>query len=435
MSAVHPPVALDLSRLALAPVRRAPRGIDRVELAYARHYLHDWPGACFPVLPMPWGVRCYSRERGIAFLEAVESLWREKTGYGDDEVYIRTKSFLKGTLQPPGQALKGVKPNLLEQSSGYLRLLAMTGFWFGRPVRSAVPRDAIYLNVGQLEVFSPILRWLERRPDVRSVFMIHDLIPLELPEHHLPIGIRLHHRIVRNTARFARALIVPSHAVAGAVRSVLSPFGRGDIPVHVEHLAVAGAFLEPVQKDIELDGLRYFVICGAIDSYKNHLMLLRVWRELVARDGARAPKLVIAGGPGVTSAQVLSFLRDASDLRDHVMLASGLSTPALRQLVSAAAALLMPSLAEGFGLPIVEALALETPVLASDIPAHREAGRGGDVSYLAPHDENGWKAAILARDGGRFPEPRPGVYVAKTWEAYFNGIDGFLNTSRNVTTY
>lgn len=426
MTAVYPPIALDLSRLALAPVRRAPRGIDRVELAYARHYLYEWPGTCLPVLPMPWGVRCYSREKGIAFLDAVEALWRENTGHDDDALYAKTKLFLAGAPRPSQHALKGVKPNVLEQSGGYLRLLTKTGFSWGKPIRRELPHGTVYLNVGQLEVFSPLLTWLERRPDVRSVFMIHDLIPLELPEHHLPIGITLHHRIVRNTARFARALIVPSAAVGEAVRAALSPFGRGDIAVHVEHLAVADAFLMPMQKDAALAGLRYFVICGAIDSYKNHLMLLRVWRELVARLGDAAPKLVIAGGPGVTSADVLSFLRGASDLTHHVMLASGLSTAALRQLMAGATALLMPSLAEGFGLPIVEALAQGTPVLASDIPAHREAGAGGNVTYLPPADEGQWTAAILAQNNARRLYQKHEEYYQKDWAAYFKGIDGFL---------
>jgi len=387
---------------------------------------------CLPVLPMPWGVRCYSRDKGIAFLNAVEMLWRENSNYDDDAVYNRTKLFLAGATRPPRKALKGVKPGLLEQSWGYLRFMAMTGFSWGEAIRRALPPRAVYLNVGQLEVFGPLLTWLDRRPDVRSIFMIHDLIPLELPEHHLPIGIKLHHRIVRNTARFAQALIVPSAAVGEAVRVALSPFGRGDIPIHIEHLAVADAFLTPMTKDAALADLRYFVVCGAIDSYKNHLMLLRVWRELVARLGASAPKLVVAGGPGVTSANVLAFLRDASDLRHHVILASGLSTPALRQLMAGATALLMPSLAEGFGLPIVEALAQGTPVLASSIPAHQEAGDGGDVIYLPAADEGRWIAAILAKNNSVRLYRRQSEHYQKDWSAYFSGIDCFLLASMST---
>lgn len=421
-------LALDLTRLALAPVRRAPRGIDRVELAYARHFLNHWPGECVPVLPMPWGVRCYRRSQGIDFLGAVEALWRETIDPLQDSVYLKTKSFLAGQKRMPHEALRGVKPTFLEQTGGYLRLLSVTGISFGRPVARALPQGSIYLNVGQLEVFRPFMSWLHRRRDVRSVIMIHDLIPLEYPDHHLPIGIKLHERIVRNTAEFAQSLIVPSHSVCESVRNELSKFGRGDIPIHVEHLAVAPEFLEPVAADPELSGIDYFIICGAIDSYKNHIMLLRIWRELVARHGPATPKLIIAGGPGVTGDHVINFIKDCDEIGNHVLLSSGLSTGALRQLIMNARALLMPSLAEGFGLPIVEALAQGTPVIASDIAAHREAGANGDVTYISSTNAEQWLACIEAfcansrgSDGTRSPTYRP-----KTWSEYFKGIDPFL---------
>lgn len=426
-----PALALDLTRLALAPVRRAPRGIDRVELAYARHFLNSWPGECYPVLPMPWGVRCYRRSQGIEFLRAIEDLWGEAKQNPEDHVYARTKAFLTGTAEPPHKALAGVKPSLFEQAGGFLKLLSVTGVPFGRPIARTLPSDAVYLNVGQLEVFRPFLRWLHRRPDVRAVFMIHDLIPLEYPEHHLQIGIRMHERIVRNTAEFAHALIVPSHAVSRSVSLELSKFGRDSIRTHVEHLAVAPEFLEPVAPDPQLSGTNYCVICGAVDSYKNHMLLLQVWKELVARHGGAAPKLVIAGGPGVSGGHVIAFLRDTPELADHVFFASGLSTGSLRQVMLNAKALLMPSLAEGFGLPIIEALAQGTPVLASDIPAHREAGVGGNVTYLAALEREAWlksieAASALVRSPDGKAVPGAGVYAPRTWETYFAGIKKLL---------
>ena len=63
-------------------------------------------------------------------------------------------------------------------------------------------------------------------------------------------------------------------------------------------------------------------------------------------------------------------------------------------LLRGARALLMPSLAEGFGLPVVEALALGVPVLCSDLPALRESG-GGVPEYLDPADRGLWARAIL----------------------------------------
>ncbi len=434
-----PSLALDLTRLALAPVRRVPRGIDRVELAYARHFLNNWPGECLPVLPMPWGVRCYDRKRGIAFLAAVEALWRETIEPSQDIYFAGTKSFLSGDASSTVSPRKPLKSTLTEQTLGFTRLISATGFTFGRSVSRAVPKGAVYLNVGQLEVFRPLLTWLHRRRDVRGVFMIHDVIPLELPEHHMPIGIRFHRSIMRNTAEFARALIVPSIAARDAIGRAMSSHDKRELPVHVELLPVSPEFLVPSPKDdAVLSKANYFIVLGAIDSYKNHLLLLEIWCALVARHGQAAPKLVIAGTPGPTSDAVLDFFRRSTSIHNHVTISSGLSTPALRQLVANARALLMPSLAEGFGLPVGEALAQHTPVLASDIPAHREAGAGGDVTYLDPRDPDAWRHCIeqmaeLPRriTSGQVPAYRPKTYRPKTyrpktWPDYFTGIEGFL---------
>jgi len=91
----------------------------------------------------------------------------------------------------------------------------------------------------------------------------------------------------------------------------------------------------------------------------------------------------------------------------------------------------MPSVAEGFGLPIVEALAQGTPVLASDIPAHREAGRGGDVTYIAPEDAEPWFSRIeaFAKTPKLGVHQQPPSYKPKTWNEYFQGIEAFLSVA------
>jgi len=257
--------------------------------------------------------------------------------------------------------------------------------------------------------------------------MIHDLIPLEWPEHHLAIGIRLHEAIVQNTVEFARALIVPSQAVSSSVTRELRKHGRIDVPTHVELLPVPSEFLGSAVEARDLQDANYFIICGTIDSYKNHMLLLKIWPELVTRIGVPAPKLVIAGSAGVTSKEVIDWIDSSASLHNHVILAPGLSTPSLRRLMAGARALLMPSFAEGFGLPIVEALAQGTPVIASDIPAHHEAGAGADVTYVSPTDGAGWlfqieKLAKMPKE--RCVQSQP--YKPKTWTDYFRGIEAFL---------
>src|SRR5271170_8123552 len=161
-----PIIALDLSRLALGPVRFAPRGIDRVELAYARHFFSHWPSECVAVLPTLWGVRYFERGRALRGLAALERLWQETIEPPEDPVYLRTKSFLAGQEPSVTWPIRGLKPTVLDQTRGFTQLLSATGFTFGRPIGRELPKGAIYLNVGQLEVFRPILLWLNSRPDV-----------------------------------------------------------------------------------------------------------------------------------------------------------------------------------------------------------------------------------------------------------------------------
>lgn len=418
-----PPLAIDLTGLALAPISRTPRGIDRVELAYARHFLKNWPAQCDAVLPTPWGVRLYERERALDGLTAVETLWRETLDPLQDAVYLQTKSAILGGGNA-ARAGGNSRLSLAEKIRRFRNLLSATGFSFGRPVGS-LPAGAIYLNVGQLAVFRPLLAWLRRRPDVIGIFMIHDVGPIEYPRHHIPVVVRSHKAIVRNTAEVAKALIVPSEAARESIQREVAQYRSGGLPVHVELLPVPSEFLGPADKDAELAQTRYFIVCGAIEPHKNHKLLLDVWDELAARHGANIPKLVIAGSPYISTGPAYRAIENAAANNGHVIVARGLSTPSLRRLVMSARALLAPSIAEGFGLPIVEALAQGTPVIASDIPGHREAGRGGDVAYLSPTDKAGWLARVEALSDAA-ANVSPETYKAKTWNKYFYLVEAFL---------
>ncbi len=88
----------------------------------------------------------------------------------------------------------------------------------------------------------------------------------------------------------------------------------------------------------------------------------------------------------------------------------------------------MPSFAEGFGLPIVEALALGTPVIASDLAAHREAG-GSYVTYLHPIDGLGWLSAIRTHVTEQAVlRQRIADYRIWTWPDYLRRIEPFLTS-------
>jgi glycosyltransferase involved in cell wall biosynthesis len=261
--------------------------------------------------------------------------------------------------------------------------------------------------------------------------MLHDAIPIERPDLVTPLGSRTHRWIVTAAARHASGLIFTTQAARESVLRVLQPY-RDTLPMTTSlALPVAPSFLTAVTPDPVLAQHAYFIVVGAIEPRKNLPMLLNVWAELSRRRGNLTPKLVIAGTPARGGQPILTQLRARASRQGHVVIASDLPSPVLRQLVANARALLMPSLAEGFGLPIVEALAIGTPVLASDLAAHREVGEALAI-YLDATDEVAW-----LREVDRFTDGddatislrhRIATYRPMKSVDYFQHIAGFLES-------
>jgi Glycosyltransferase len=154
-------------------------------------------------------------------------------------------------------------------------------------------------------------------------------------------------------------------------------------------------------------------------------MILAVWRALVERLGASAPKLVLVGTRGWHYDPIVDLIERSPALRSHVFEIGGLSTPALKRLVDNAQAVLMPSFGEGYGLPVHEALTAGAPVVASDIPAFREIEANG-LTLLSPLDGEGWLEELARRTSASRPSvaPRPVTH----WSDYFASLEGFFET-------
>jgi glycosyltransferase involved in cell wall biosynthesis len=111
---------------------------------------------------------------------------------------------------------------------------------------------------------------------------------------------------------------------------------------------------------------------------------------------------------------------------------NGLSDAEMRHLLQGASALLLPSFAEGYGMPVPEALALGVPVICSDLPALREAG-GNVPDYLDPLDGIRWLDAIedFARDGPMRTSQmrRVGGWQPWTWDQHMQRVRDAIEAS------
>jgi len=417
------PIAYDATRLFLGPLSRTPRGIDRVDLEYARHFLEQSEEDCCVVLPTIWGIRCFSRDRALRGLARLEELWSERISPDDDAAWQHLKARLQGQA-PPGSHWP--RDQALAIAGRMTSLLKATGIGFGSSVVSSLAPGTIYLNIGQIGLSMPfLLRWLDRRRDVLPLFMLHDVIPLETPEYVEPSAVKGHAAMVDQTARHAAGLIVTTQTAKAAVQAELQKRRARSLPTLCLPLPVQEIFRRPANADPALAGIPYFVVCGAIEHRKNQLLLMEVWRRLRRRLGPATPHLVVAGSPGWQGNAIKDRLQRSTDVNQHVHVVSGLSTPALHRLISGARGLLMPSLIEGFGLPVVEAGALGTPVVASDIPAHREVAHPATI-FVDPIDGPGWEAAVLALSDPAMPPARlSGPYASFTWSEYFVALRGF----------
>ncbi|MBV9394902.1 MAG: glycosyltransferase family 4 protein [Methylobacteriaceae bacterium] len=425
---MQPGTAYDITRLVTRVLNVTPNGIDRIDFALARHFLGK-PDAA-GMMATSLGPRVLSGEKARAAVEAIGAHWREEAEPEHEPAYLRVRAELLGREAPPAKrATAHVAQGRSGRVLGALHALGAYGMAVGRSPRSALAKGARYVNVSQFPLWVPsYFRWLEDRRDVKAVFFIHDVLPIEMPEYFREAEYERFRARLANLARFGTAALVTTTVVRAGLEEQLRALGRTDFPICVAPIPVAPIFSTAPRPDPALAHVPYFVVCSTIEPRKNHLLLLQVWRELVRRDGPGAPKLVIIGGRGWKFEAVATLLDRSPLLRGHVVEVSGLATPSLKRLLDGARALLMPSFAEGYGLPVVEALTAGVPVIASDIPVFQEIA-GGRATLISPLDGEAWLETIRALGQTNATTGRAPVSAAGpgSWDDYFAKIDAFVN--------
>jgi glycosyltransferase involved in cell wall biosynthesis len=174
----------------------------------------------------------------------------------------------------------------------------------------------------------------------------------------------------------------------------------------------------------------YFVVVGTIEPRKNHLLLLNLWRALVAEMGKDAPHLVVIGQRGWDCENVVDLLERSEPLQGVVHELNDCADAELATYLAHARALLFPSFAEGYGIPLVESLMLGTPVIANGLPVFREVA-GNIPDYVDASDETGWARAVRdylqpASTRRQSQLQRMEHFVTPTWERHFERVESLL---------
>ena len=376
-------VLIDITRLIHRFMnKRLATGVDRVSLAYIRHY-RDNARAVY---------RHKSKDKFV-FRKAESAVlfdWVLALGVTGDPQLTIYKGLLTGCL---AQNVAG-------------RFL---------------------FNTGHTGLESDDYVEMLKSQQVRPIFMVHDLIPLTHPQFCRAGEEAKHLQRLYNCVRAASGVVCNSQATMDGLAGLCNTHGWAMPPTAVALLAPE--LPEPAGGAAPLDG-PYFVFVSTIEPRKNHLMVLQLWEKLVVKLGNAAPRLVIIGQRGWDYEEVTMLLENSALLKGKVLEVSRCSDAEMVSYLQHSRALLFPSFTEGYGMPVVEALTLGVPVIASDLPVFREfAGQVPD--YIDVMNELGWfnmicdftQAGSLARlDQLRRLEG----YQAPTWRQHFEKVDALL---------
>jgi glycosyltransferase involved in cell wall biosynthesis len=286
------------------------------------------------------------------------------------------------TLPPAG--LEGVPAYTLRAGYKPWRMAV----WMGQLVR--VPFNRL---VPGAELFHATEHLLPPLHDVPTVLTVHDMIFKLFPEHQKSLNYWYLNATMPMYCRRAHAIITVSES---SKRDIVAHYGIAPEKVTVVYEAAAPEFLRGSQAAVELARKHYslpehFLLhVGTIEPRKN-LSRLVEGLHLLRERGLEIP-LVVVGAKGWLYDELFRRVEEL-EIGDDILFPGYVAANDLPALYGAATAAVVPSVYEGFGLPVLEAMACGTPVISSDTSSLPELG-GEAAYYFDPYDLEGMANAI-----------------------------------------
>lgn len=237
------------------------------------------------------------------------------------------------------------------------------------------------LKNDKLDQFLELSYVIPKNAPVQSFVFVHDVAFNIVPEGYSAFE-RIKQRIALKTSlKRAKAVFVSSNANK---RDLLKYYNFREEDIRVVPLAydkeVFANSISP--KEILKTDSPYFIYVGRIEKKKNIERLLKAFKLFDEKSEIKY-KLVLVGKEGFGYKKIKSLIQSEKHLRDQVIETGYVSDEDLAHLYAKSHGLVFPSLYEGFGIPVLEAMAMGIPVLTSDIPTLREVA-GKAAEYVNP---------------------------------------------------
>jgi glycosyltransferase involved in cell wall biosynthesis len=322
----------------------------------------------------------------------VNLLWCRPGRVGGSEEYVVRQLVGLAAVAPEISARVLVPPGFVAahpELDARFELVTAESLTRFRPARVAVEDVLVPRQLSGVDVVHHAGGTLPLRPRGATLLTVHDVQYLRYPQYFSLLRRTYLSRRVPPSVREARLVAVPSRFVAA---TLVEAFGRepSDIVV-VPHgydppqtLPDAG----DLRRRYRLGGRRAIVYPAITHPHKNHRLLV----ELLAGPWSDPDlALVLLGGAGAAEQALTEAIADRA-LTDRVVRPGRVPAADRDGLVALAEALVFPSEYEGFGAPVLEAMALGTPVITSDRGALPEVA--GDAAVVLPPTVDAWAGAL-----------------------------------------
>jgi glycosyltransferase involved in cell wall biosynthesis len=457
-------VTLDITRILNRVNEKSPTGIDRVELEYAKHALKCGYFFCYQKGNELFGAPRYLAESAITYLDNRWETGSEETPEVEASISAWKKTLRGNPAPKPSATVKFLKDiqgkpykdrlALVKKEHEFIKKAApkvplSLASWFVakfpafllkkfEPKEKAVPAAGVhwnnifenvwYLNVGHTGLEKKnLFKFLKDSPNIKVALYLHDLLPMTHPHLFVEGTDKTHKVRMDNMSKYSDTIIANSYYTKQKFEEL---YGKDTVEVVLEIGSQQDEEeAKPASKAIKRSG---FVSLGTVEPRKNYVWLAQAWDDFCNQNPeiVKDEKLTIFGKIGWLKPKDLAKLKEITE-RGNVQIISGASDSVVESTLSNSRAYMTAAEVEGWGMPLAESLGYGTPVIATDVAAHREVTRN-IARFFNFNDIEGFNEHVRKfYSDNEYNNILDEInnYTPWSWESHFTRLDEHLTSA------